>query len=214
MDPVSKQGDLAGAIGPTADRLLKRYSAAKAAWVAATDREEPKEIKAAREEMDALILFKADMATFVRVYTFLSQIIDYANPDIEKRFLFFKHLIRLLEFGRERDTVDLSQLVLTHHTVKSLGRRPFTLGDGGAPRITPVGEAGSGSLQEKQRALLAEIIARVNDLFTGDLSDDDRLVYVNNVLKAKLLSALNWLEPLWSKALQRRLDGDRHGAAA
>ena len=59
--------------------------------------------------MDALILFKGDMVSFVRVYTFLSQIFDYARTDIEKRFLFFKHLIKL----RERETVDLSQLVLT-----------------------------------------------------------------------------------------------------
>jgi type I restriction enzyme R subunit len=29
----------------------------------------------------------------------------------------------------------------------------------------------------------------VNDLFVGDLSDGDRLVYVNNVLKGKLLES-------------------------
>jgi hypothetical protein len=33
----------------------------------------------------------------------------------------------------------------------------------------------------------AEIIAKVNDLFEGDLTDDDQLVYVNNVIKGKLL---------------------------
>jgi type I restriction enzyme R subunit len=182
MNPKSTQGGLAGAIGPTADRLLKRYAAAKA-------REEAKEEKAAKDEMDALILFKADMATFVRVYTFLSQIFDYGIGDIEKRFLFFKHLIRLLEFGRERETVDLSQLSLTHHTLRSLGRQTFALAEGEAPKLEPVGDAGSGSVQEKQRALLAEIIEKVNDLFLGELTDDDRLVYVNNVLKGKLLES-------------------------
>jgi type I restriction enzyme R subunit len=29
----------------------------------------------------------------------------------------------------------------------------------------------------------------VNDLFEGDLTDDDRLVYVNNVIKGKLLES-------------------------
>lgn len=47
-------------------------------------------------------------------------------------------------------------------------------------------EAGAGNVQEKQRAYLAEIVAKVNDLFEGDLTDDDRLVYVNNVIKGKL----------------------------
>ena len=44
-------------------------------------------------------------------------------------------------------------------------------------------------MQDKQKALLREIIERVNDLFNGDLTDDDRLVYVNNVLKGKLLES-------------------------
>src|SRR5579859_4712620 len=189
MDPKATQGDLIGAMEPVADRLLKRYRAAKAAWVAATERDEGKEAKAAKDEMDALILFKADVATFVRVYTFLSQIFDYGIGDIEKRFLFFKHLIRLLEFGRERETVDLSRLVLTHHTLKSLGKQGFVLGEGEAPKLAPVGEAGSGSVQDKQKALLREIIEKVNDLFVGELTEDDRLVYVNHVLKAKLLES-------------------------
>jgi type I restriction enzyme, R subunit len=37
--------------------------------------------------------------------------------------------------------------------------------------------------------LLREIIEKVNDLFEGDLSDEDMLVYVNNVIKGKLLES-------------------------
>ena len=167
MNPRATQGELVAAMQPVADRLLKRYAAAKATWAAAAERtQEHKEAKTAKDEMDALVLFKADMEGFVRVYTFLSQIFDYANTDIEKRFLFYKHLVRLLEFGRERETVDLSQLVLTHHTLKNLGRQPFVLAEGEHPKIAPVGDVGSGAVQDKQKALLAEIIARVNDLFS------------------------------------------------
>ena len=50
-------------------------------------------------------------------------------------------------------------------------------------------EAGSGSVQEKEKALLREIIEKVNDLFDGDLTDQDKLVYVNNVIKGKLLES-------------------------
>ena len=49
-------------------------------------------------------------------------------------------------------------------------------------------------MHEKEKALLAEIIAKVNDLFDGDLTDDDRLVYVNNVLKGKLLESETLVE--------------------
>jgi hypothetical protein len=47
---------------------------------------------------------------------------------------------------------------------------------------------------DKEKALLAEIIARGNDLFEGDLTDGDRLVYVNNVLKGKLLESETLVE--------------------
>jgi hypothetical protein len=36
---------------------------------------------------------------------------------------------------------------------------------------------------------LAEIISRVNELFEGELTDDDQLVYVNNVIRGKLLES-------------------------
>ena len=55
--------------------------------------------------------------------------------------------------------------------------------------MQPMREAGSGSVQEKEKALLSEIIARVNDLFGGDTTDGDKLVYVNSVLKGKLLES-------------------------
>jgi len=189
MDPKASQGQLIAAIEPVADRLLKLYAAAKARWATAVGGEEGNEAKAAKDAMDALVLFKGDMQSFVRIYTFLSQIFDYGSTEIEKRFLFYKHLVRLLEFGRERDVVDTSSLVLTHHALKNLGKQKFTLSEGEAPKLTPVGDVGSGAVQEKQKALLAEIIAKVNDLFEGQLTDDDRLVYVNNVIKGKLLES-------------------------
>ena len=37
-------------------------------------------------------------------------------------------------------------------------------------------------MQERVKRLQLEIIDRVNDLFERELSDDDKLVYVNNVL--------------------------------
>jgi len=49
-------------------------------------------------------------------------------------------------------------------------------------------------VQEKEKGLLSEIVSRVNDLFEGDLTDDDRLIYVNNVLKGKLLESETLVE--------------------
>jgi type I restriction enzyme R subunit len=189
MNSNAKQQELEAAIAPVAQRLLNRYTAAKANRKAAEAADDQKAAQTAKEEMDSLILFRKDMESFQRMYTFLSQIFDYGNTDIEKRAMFYKRLIPLLKFGREREGVDLSGIVLTHHNLKNIGKQTMNLRDGETPRLNPITEAGFGMVREKERAYLEEIIAKVNDLFRGDLTDNDKLVYVNNVIKGKLLES-------------------------
>lgn len=189
MNPNAQQSDLLAAISPVEDRLMKRYKAAQESLKAAKDSKDEAAAKAAQDELNALILFKTDLGAFIRLYTFLSQIFDYGNTAIEKRAIFFKRLLPLLEFGREREGIDLSKVILTHHQLKNTGRQPMPLNTGETPKLEPITEAGSGSVQEKEKALLNEIIEKVNDLFEGDLTDQDKLVYVNNVIKGKLLES-------------------------
>lgn len=170
-------------------RLTTRYKAAQAGSKAAKEKDDQKAAEAAQNELNALILFKSDMGAYVRLYTFLSQIFDYGNTAIEKRAIFFKLLMPLLQLGPERDGIDLSKVVLTQHNLKNKGISKLSLHEGDAPKLDPLTEAGSGSVQEKEKALLAEIIKKVNDLFEGDLTDQDKLVYVNNVLKGKLMES-------------------------
>ena len=85
--------------------------------------------------------------------------------------------------------IDLFKVVLTHHNLRIQGMAPMPLIAGANPKLEPITEAGSGSVQEKQKARLDEIIQRVNDLFEGDLTDQDKLVYVNNVIMGKLLES-------------------------
>jgi type I restriction enzyme R subunit len=171
------------------DRLMKRYKAAQEALKIGKEKSDEAATKAAQDDLNALILFKTDMGAFIRLYTFLSQIFDYGNTAIEKRSIFYKRILPLLEFGREREGIDLSKVVLTHHNLKNLGMQALALGDGDKRKLDPITEAGSGSVQEKEKAMLAEIIEKVNDLFEGDLTDQDKLVYVNNVIKGKLLES-------------------------
>jgi type I restriction enzyme R subunit len=189
LNATSKQSDLVAALEPVQDRLMKRYKAGQEALKTARDKNDEKAVEAAQAELNALILFKTDMGAFGRLYTFLSQIFDYGNTAIEKRVIFYKRLLPLLEFGREREGIDLSKVVLTHHHLKNLGKRVLGLSEGKTPKLEPITEAGSGSVQDKEKALLSEIIEKVNDLFEGDLSDQDKLVYVNNVIKGKLLES-------------------------
>lgn len=189
LNPNAKQSELLAAIAPVEDRLMKRYKAAQEALKTAKDKNDEAAAKTAQDELNALILFKTDLGAFIRLYTFLSQIFDYGNTALEKRAIFFKRLLPLLEFGREREGIDLSKVILTHHHLKNIGRQPMPLYAGETPLLEPITEAGSGELHDKEKALLNEIIEKVNDLFDGELTDQDKLVYVNNVIKGKLLES-------------------------
>lgn len=172
LKPGAKQGELIKVLEPIADRLMKRFKQART--------------QGDQTEMDALLLFQRDLAAFLRLYTFLAQIFDYGNTAIEKRALFYKELSRLLEFGRERDTVDLSKLVLTHHNLKQQAQKTLVLGEGS--KLPPITGAGSGGVQVKDKVALEAIIEKLHELFPG-VTDQDKLVYVNNVIKGKLLES-------------------------
>ncbi len=197
LNPKATQSMLVAAIDPVVDRLLKKFKAAKevvkaAAAEAADGEPGGNAVQDAKHAMEALTLFKGDQGAFVRVYAFLSQIFDYGNTAIEKRAIFYKRLLPLLDFGREREGIDLSKVMLTHHRLKDQGLRPLNLGvqeDGANHKLQLLTETGGGEVREKFKALLSEIVEKVNDLFEGELSDDDKLVYVNNVLKGKLLES-------------------------
>ncbi|MBQ4827623.1 type I restriction endonuclease subunit R, partial [Leisingera sp. HS039] len=187
MDPTSQQGDLSKAIEPVAKRLLDRYAAAKTSWKIALENGDEEGAKAAKDEMAQLELFRSDMQAFLRMYAFLSQIFDYGSTAVEKRSIFYRRLVPLLKFGREREGVDLSQVRLTHHKLSAKGKRHIV--PQGGPKLPPVTAPGSGTLRDEDKVALREIIETLNELFVGDVTDDDKVNYVLGTLMTKLLSS-------------------------
>ena len=60
---------------------------------------------------------------------------------------------------------------------------------GPRPLLPPIEEAWNGLVGERQAAQIAGLIQKLNDLFHGELTDQDKLVYVNDVLMGKLLES-------------------------
>lgn len=184
LDPRANHASLSAAIEPVADRLLKSFRAAKDAEIAARAAGDDRAALAAKQTQDVLTVFKANMGAFLRLYAFLSQIFDYGSTAIEARSIFYRRLIPLLDFGRERDGVDLSKVELTHHKLTAKDKADLTLGSA-AEKLKPMSESGSAEVQDKEKALLSEILARMNDLFTG-VTDNDQLSYAM-AIKGKLV---------------------------
>ncbi|MCQ4247154.1 type I restriction endonuclease subunit R [Stutzerimonas decontaminans] len=188
LNPAARQSELSAALEPFANRLLVRYRIAQDELRAAEANGDGQTLKEAKDEMDALVLFKRDMGSFQRLYAFLSQIFDYGNTDIEKRQLFFKHLLPLIEFGREREGVDLSKLELVRYKLKEKGTRDLPLVNGEYPKLPPMSATGSGQVQEKEKLYLSQIVEKVNELFGADTTDGDKLSWLNSQ-REKLLES-------------------------
>src|SRR5258705_13275991 len=80
MNPKAKQGDLIAALEPVVDRLLKRFRQAQDGFRTAIAKDDTKAVKEAKDEIDALVLFKTDLGSFQRLYSFLSQNSTTATP--------------------------------------------------------------------------------------------------------------------------------------
>lgn len=188
INPQAKQGDLDAAIGPVSNRLLTKFKQAQQA--SHMEPEGSKGHQAAKDEMEALLLFKRDLGSYIRAYEFLGQMFDYGNTVYEKLYLFARMLLPLLDYGREREGIDFSALKLTHHRMRDLGQQKLNLGGGQAAEpLRPVTETGSGQVQDKHKQRLQEIIAAINDLFEGEITEGDAVAYVDGVIKTKLLES-------------------------
>ena len=77
LNPNAKQSQLISALEPVAQRLMNTYKEARQKLRNAEDYNDADSAKQAKEELEALTLFRRDMGTYVRFYTFLSQIFDY-----------------------------------------------------------------------------------------------------------------------------------------
>lgn len=95
----------------------------------------------------------------------------------------------LLEFGREREGIALSKVLLTRHKLLHKGKQPMPLHEGQTPKLEPITEAGSGGVQEKTKVFMGELIEKLNELFGAETTEQDQLVYVNHVLRGKILQS-------------------------
>ncbi|MGK9453003.1 type I restriction enzyme subunit R domain-containing protein [Acidithiobacillus caldus] len=167
---------------PVAKRILQSYREARGRLLQAEPNTEAYQRE--KDVLDALKLFKKDLGSYVRLYGFLSQIFSYGNTALEKRAIFYRLLERLLTFDRELETIDLSALELTHHTLKALQKPKMALekGEGLYPTQT-----GSGEVRDRHKESLDAILQAINAVFAGEIDPQDKLIYVNNVIKGKLL---------------------------
>lgn len=147
---------LSGWVAPAKSRFNTRYNAA----VAAKD-------KTSQDELD---LFRKDLGSFVRAYDFLSQIFDFADSDLEKRSIYYKHLLPVLRVNDSKVALDLSGVVLAKYALKDKGKAQLQL-TGEGSTLKPSTEVGTGQTKDPILSTWEEIIQQANLPFEGEEMD-------------------------------------------
>lgn len=149
-------------------------------------------LKPAKERFDALEeekadQFRKDLGTFLRMYDFLSQIVPYEDAELEKLYAFGKNLMPRIAEHETSTLLELdADLKLTHYRLQKLGEAKLDLAAGETVALTPMSEAGTGKALTDEEKKLSEVVAKMNDLFSGELSEADMVGYVTTI-KGKLL---------------------------
>lgn len=120
----------------------------------------------------------------MRFYEFMSQIVDYDDPNLEKLSLYARNLNPLLrEQLVDEDEIDLSHVVLSHYRLSKIRQQDLLLNEGqGDYGLTPGEGLGSAKARDPKEEFLAQIIARLNEIFITDhLTDGDQVSYAYTV---------------------------------
>jgi type I restriction enzyme R subunit len=151
FDPKSTQDRVHSALAPAAQRFS--------------------ELQGESEKSD----FRSQLADFVRLYSFLSQILTFADADLEKLYAFSRNLRRLLPADREslprevQQNIDMEsyRLQQTASGRITLDRRPGIL--------DPIATKGRQAAAPEELEVLSRIIAELNERFGLNLGPEHRV---------------------------------------
>ena len=116
--------------------------------------------------------FRDRLSAFVSLYVFVSQIIPYADSELEQLSAYGRKLLPHLR--QDHEAVRLGDDVeLEYYRLRLVSSGTVTLGDDDA-KVTSPTAVGTGD-PEEESAPLSEIIRRLNDRFGTDFTDSERL---------------------------------------
>ncbi len=218
FSPRGTQASMSAAIKPAVDRYKVQYKQAleliqdiKANLSFAKKEKDEKgvhnlelDLKEANELKNALDVFKKDLISFVRMYEFLSQIVDYADEELLKLWAFVKALIPNLKTYDEKDPIDISAVELTHYKLHKQKTKNIEL-SGEDNELGGI-EGGGAVAKDPEKELLSQIIGHMNALFEGELTDDDMLNYARTI-KDKVMENSKVVEQVTNNSKEQAMMG-------
>jgi type I restriction enzyme R subunit len=119
--------------------------------------------------------FREKLTDYVRLYAFLSQILTFADPDLEKLYVFARRLQRYLP----TDPIDLPREIQQKIDMESYRVRQTWKGkirlERGNGQLEPIGPKSDYGLAAELIEALSQIIRELNERFGTDFTEEDRV---------------------------------------
>jgi type I restriction enzyme R subunit len=117
--------------------------------------------------------FKSLIQSFIRLYSYITQISSFGEVEWEKSFVFLRFLNKKLPKGKNEKVSVLDYIDLDSLRIQMVGESSLSL-------VDKVGElqpnyGGAGKQMEEEKELLSEIIEKINNLYGIEISDDDKI---------------------------------------
>jgi type I site-specific restriction-modification system R (restriction) subunit len=119
--------------------------------------------------------FRGHLTDYVRLYAFLAQVLTFADADLEKLYVFARHLRRLLPADREELPREVQQNIdMESYRIQQTGSGRIAL-ERKVGLLDPVGTKSDPRPQAEELEALSRIIAELNERFGLNLGPEHRL---------------------------------------
>ena len=130
-----------------------------------------------QEDGDEAELWRGKLYAFRNIYAFLSQIIPYQDSDLEKLYVFLRHLAPKLPRRGRGPLYDFDDDVrLEYYRLQKISEGSICLKEGAGIALDGPTEVGSGMVREEPMAL-SRLIDIVNERFGTDFNQADQLFF-------------------------------------
>lgn len=129
------------------------------------------------ESTDEAELWRGKVHAFQNLYGFLSQVIPYQDSDLERLYVFLRHLAAKLPKRASGAPYQFDDEVkLEYYRLQKISEGSISLKGGEARRLDGPAEVGSGVVRE-QPVRLSQLIDIVNERFGTDFNQADQLFF-------------------------------------
>ena len=118
---------------------------------------------------------RSQLSGYVRLYSFLSQVMKFADPDLEKLYVFARYLRLLLPAGQDKLPLEVQQNIdMESFRIQRTSRGQIGLERQVQP-LDPAGSKASGGLVGPEQEVLSRIIGALNERFGLNLGPEHRV---------------------------------------